>query len=185
MSHANILDPERALLLVVDVQEAFRGAIGDFALVASNIARAVSAFSVLGVDVAVTEQYPKGLGPTAEEVALMLPETARKFEKTAFSAARAAGLAALLSEKSITQVVLCGFEAHVCVSQTAHDLIQHGVQVHLLTDCVASRFAVDRSAGLDKMRAAGAIPSSIETSLFELMRDSRHEKFKSVQALIK
>ena len=71
------------------------------------------------------------------------------------------------------------------MNQTAHDLLAAGHQVHLLTDCVASRYQHDREAGLKKMFASGVVPSSMEMALFEMMRDSRHEKFKDVQSLIK
>ena len=81
--------------------------------------------------------------------------------------------------------MLCGVEAHVCVNQTAHDLLDARYQVHVLTDCVASRFEHDRRAGIDKMLASGVVPSSMETALFEMMRDSRHERFKEIQAIIK
>jgi nicotinamidase-related amidase len=85
----------------------------------------------------------------------------------------------------ITQVVVCGLETHICVNQTAHDLLDLGFDVHLLTDCVASRFEHDKLAGLEKMKASGVIMSSIEMALFELLRDSSHDKFKEIQQLIK
>ena len=185
MPHRNLLDSSKTALVVVDVQEAFRSAIGDFALAASNISRAVRGFSVLEIPVLITEQYPKGLGRTAEEVLLALPEKGEIFEKTAFSAFGSDEFADSLRSKGVRQIALCGFEAHVCVSQTAHDLIENGYEVHLLTDCVASRFDHDKRAGVDKMFAAGVVPSSVETALFELMRDSKHPSFKALQDLIK
>ena len=81
--------------------------------------------------------------------------------------------------------MVCGLEAHVCVNQTAHDLLERGFQVHLLTDCVCSRFEVNKTAGMEKMFTNGVVPSSIEMALFELMRDAKHEHFKEIQALIK
>jgi len=183
MPHANILDASKTALVVVDVQEAFRSAIGDFALVASNISRAVRGFSIIGLPVFVTEQYPEGLGRTAEEVTLALPEDVKIFEKTAFSAY--GSIVESLGSQGINQVVLGGFEAHVCVIQTAHDLINNGFDVHLLTDCVASRFEPDSRAGIRKMFSAGVVPSSVEMALFEIMRDSRHASFKEIQNLIK
>ena len=185
MPHGNILDGSKTALVVVDVQEAFRHAIGDFALAASNVSRAVRAFSVLGIPVLVTEQYPKGLGHTAEEVALAFPGDVRVFEKTAFSALGSAELIESLETGGFRQIVLCGFETHVCVNQTAHDLIDGGYQVHLLTDCVASRFEHDKLAGVEKMLRDGVVPSSVEMALFEIMRDSKHPSFKEIQSLIK
>lgn len=176
---------EDVILLVVDVQEAFRDPIGNFAVVASNIARAVSGFNILGLPIVLTEQYPKGLGPTAEEIRFSLPEDFEPIEKMTFSAFGSADVRIKLEDAGAKQVVLCGVETHVCINQTAHDLIAAGYDVHLLTDCVGSRFDHDKAAGLEKMKAAGVVPSSVEMALFELMGNAGHEKFKEIQALIK
>jgi nicotinamidase-related amidase len=185
MTHPKILDKGTAALVVVDIQEAFRNAIPDFAVVASRASMAVRGFQILGVPVLVTEQYPKGLGPTAEEIKVVLEEGTPVVEKTAFSSCGANEFAAHLERLKTRQVVLCGLETHVCVSQTAHDLLDRGFDVHLLTDCVCSRFEHDKQAGLAKMRSSGVVPSSIEMALFELMRDSKHQQFKEIQELIK
>jgi len=185
MSHPNLLEIKKAALVVVDVQEAFRNAIPDFALVVSRISTAVRGFQTLGVPVIVTEQYPAGLGHTAEEIQLVLTDGHEPIEKTAFSSCGGAGFYGKLEELGVSQIVLCGFETHVCVNQTAHDLLDRGFQTHILCDCVASRFEYNRLAGLAKMSRAGAVESSTEMALFELMRDATHEKFKEIQALIK
>jgi nicotinamidase-related amidase len=185
MPHENVLSDENAVLLIVDVQEAFRDAIGNFSTVASNLARAATGFAMLGLPVIVTEQYPKGLGPTAEEIRFSLADNFDPIEKTAFSAFGAAEVRIRLENRAAKQIVLCGVETHVCVNQTAHDLLKNGYAVYLLTDCVGSRFDHDKAAGLEKMRSSGVVFSSVEMALFELMRDAKHEKFKEVQALIK
>ena len=133
----------------------------------------------------VTEQYPEGLGSTAEEIALALPESAEKFEKTRFSALGAAGLADRLETSGNGSVVVCGLETHICVLQTALGLLEAGFTVHLLTDCVASRFLHDKTAGVQRMISAGVISSSLEMALFEMMEDATHPKFKEIQQLIK
>lgn len=185
MSHPNILKINKTALVVVDIQEAFRSAIPDFALIASRASMAVRGFQILGVPMIVTEQYPKGLGLTAEEIRLSLPDDFATVEKTAFSSCGAASFVGQLEKHGVQQVVLCGLETHVCVSQTAHDLLDRGFQVHILTDCVCSRFEHDKQAGLAKMQSAGVITSSVEMALFELMRDSKHDKFREIQNLIK
>jgi len=185
MPHPNLIDSRSSALVVIDIQEAFRSAVPDFALIASRASVAVRGFQTLGVPVLVTEQYPAGLGRTAEELQLVFDENTAVFEKTAFSSCGASLLVENLGQGEIRQVVLCGLETHVCVNQTAHDLLERGFQVHVMTDCVASRFGHDREAGLGKMLASGAISSSVEMALFELMRDSTHEKFKEIQALIR
>src|SRR5687768_14668849 len=153
MAHKNILESSQAALVVVDVQETFRSVIGDFALIMSRIPMAVRGFQLLGLPVLVTEQYPAGLGRTAEEVMLTLPADFEFIEKRAFSSCGTAGFDERLNSSGVRQVVLCGFEAHVCVNQTAHDLLDRGFDVHVLTDCVGSRFDHDRQAGLSKMMA--------------------------------
>ena len=183
--HRNTIEIDNSLLVVVDVQEAFRTAIPDFAVIVSRIALAIRGFQVLGVPVVVTEQYPKGLGHTAEELALTLTEDTDVIEKSTFSAFGEPSFVSTIEKYEAKQIALCGVEAHVCVNQTAHDLLDAGYDVHLLTDCVASRYEHDKRAGIDKMLGSGAVSSSMEMALFEMMRDSRHEKFKEVQALIK
>lgn len=185
MPHARILDAAKAGLLIIDVQEAFRSVIPDFELLATRVSAAARGFQALGLPVFVTEQFPKGLGSTAEEILLALPDDFRVIEKTAFSSCGAAPLVNDLKRLSISQVVICGLEAHVCVNQTAHDLMDRGFEVHLLTDAVASRFEHDRLAGVQKMTASGVVWSSLEMALFELLKDASHEKFKAIQQLIK
>jgi nicotinamidase-related amidase len=183
--HPRILDKNNAALIVVDVQEAFRDVIKGFKKTAKRVATAVEGFQILGLPVLVTEQYPKGLGKTAEEITKVLHADVQIFEKTAFSSCGAAPFLEGLTSLKVTQAVLCGLETHVCVNQTAHDLLDHGIQVHLLLDAVCSRSKVNKRAGLQKMFSSGVVPSSVEMALFELMRDARHEQFKQIQALIK
>ncbi|MCA1629474.1 MAG: hydrolase [Acidobacteria bacterium] len=183
--HANTLDAERAALVVIDMQESFRNAVPDFSEVAALIAQFAHGAQLLGVPLIVTEQYPKGLGHTAGEIRTVLPPGFEPVEKTAFSSCGAREFLARLDETGARQVLLCGIEAHICVNQTAHDLVARGVQVHLLIDCIAARTEHNRQIGLAKMQQAGALPSSVETALFELMRDAKHEQFRAIQKLIK
>ncbi|HEY9282717.1 MAG TPA: hydrolase [Pyrinomonadaceae bacterium] len=185
MPHENTLDAARAALVVVDMQESFRLAIPDFVEVSRRIATAVTGAQLLHVPVVVTEQYPKGLGRTSAEIRAALAPGAEPVEKTAFSSCGAQEFVARLEQTGAKQVLVCGIEAHICVNQTTHDLLARGYQVHLLTDCVTSRSPRDREAGLSKMRRSGALPSTVELALFELLRDARHEQFKAVQKLIK
>ncbi len=183
--HSNILDPEETTLVVVDFQEAFRNVVADSAGLADRVATVVRGFGILGLPIIVTEQYPKGLGRTITEILDVLPESAEIVEKSTFSSCGAADFLVALNKTGARQVVLCGLETHICVNQTAHDLLDSGFQVHLLTDAVGSRFDRDRRVGIDKIIGSGAVPSSVEMVLFELMRDSTHEHFKAIQALVK
>lgn len=185
MSHPNILDKNKAALVVVDLQEAFRHPINDFAQIASRVSVAVRGFQILNLPIIITEQYSKGLGRTAEEILFLMPPEFEFIEKSSFSSCGASLFLEKLHADGATQIVLCGLEAHVCVNQTAHDLLNENFAVHLLEDCVGSRFSPDKEAALKKLQMSGVVPSSVETALFELMRDAKHEQFKEIQNLIK
>ncbi len=184
MRHPALLEKKRAALAVIDMQEGFRPIIPQFAAIAARIATAVQAASLIDLPVIVTEQYPKGLGPTVPEIAAHLPAGTTPIEKLSFSACGVAEFDLQLRERHAEQVILCGIEAHICVSQTAHDLLQNGYQVHLLTDAVATRLPQNLMPALHRMERAGALLSSVEMALFEMFRAGTPE-FKQLQTLIK
>jgi nicotinamidase-related amidase len=175
------LDRERAALVIVDIQEAFRKAVPGFADVALAAAKLAQGAEAMGVPIIVTEQYPQGLGRTAEELAGHLPDGTEPLEKVRFSAAEAEGF----DLEGRNQALVCGIETHVCVNQTVLDLLDEGVEVHVVADAVASRSDADRELALHKAEAAGAVLTSVETALFELLRGSDAPEFKEVQALVK
>jgi nicotinamidase-related amidase len=173
----SLLARDRAALVVVDVQEGFRP-YDAFAGVAGACAKLVQAARILALPTLVSEQYPKGLGHTAPEVGL---EDERRIEKTVFSAARAEGFDLGGAE----QAIVCGIETHVCVSQTVHDLLADGIEVHVPADAVGSRHRIDYERGLERLERAGAVVSTVEAALFELLERAGTPEFKAVQALIR
>lgn len=173
----SLLSRERAALVVVDVQEAFRP-YASFLPVAAQCAKLVQGARILEVPRVVSEQYPKGLGHTAPELGLAGEPVV---EKTVFSAARAEGF----DLEGRRQAVVCGIETHVCVSQTVHDLLEEGVEVHVPADAVGSRHAVDYERGLERLERAGAVVTTVEAVLFELLERAGTPEFKAVQGLIK
>lgn len=173
-----MLSREEAVLVVVDVQEAFRG-YETFAAVAAASATLVEAARVLDVPTLVTEQYPKGLGHSVPE--LGLPAGARVLEKSVFSAARADGF----TLEGRPQAILCGIEAHVCVAQTALDLLEQEVEVVLPVDAVGSRHPRDYEVGLRRLESAGAVITTVEAVLFELVERAGTPEFKAIQELVK
>jgi nicotinamidase-related amidase len=177
---AGKLDPDRAALVVIDVQEGFRKAIRGFDRVAGAAAALVRGARAIEVPILVTEQYPKGLGRTVSPVAEALPGGLEAIEKVCFSAPEADGF----DLAGRDQVLLCGVETHVCVNQTALDLLDHGVEVHVASDAVGSRFDGDKAVGLEKMERAGAVITSVETALFELVGRAGTPQFKEVQKVI-
>lgn len=185
MPHPKILDQEKTALVIVDFQESFRSPINDFAQIAERISIAVRGMQTLNLPIIIVEQYTKGLGRTAEEILFLMPPEFEFVEKSAFSACGASAFLDKLRATGASQILLCGLEAHICVNQTAHDLLNENFDVHLLYDCVGSRFTADKAAALVKMETSGVVASSVEMALFELMRDSKHEQFKEIQSLIK
>ena len=177
---ARVLDRDRAALVVVDVQEAFRPAVVDFERVAGEVSKLIQGAKILGVPVVASEQYPKGLGKTVPEVAEQLGDV-EPIEKVCFSAAEADNFDLYGRE----QALVCGIESHVCVSQTAHDLLDRGVEVHVAEDAVSSRTRENRDVGLHKMERSGAVITSVETALFELVGVAGTDEFKAVQGLVK
>ena len=174
------LQPDRTALVVVDVQEGFRKAIPDFERVARATATLIEGASIIGVPVVLTEQYPKGLGETAAEVAEHLPEGTDPLEKVVFSAADADGF----DLGGRDQALVCGIETHVCVNQTVLDLLDAGTEVQVAEDAVGSRTEENKRIGLHKMESAGATLTSVETALFELLGRAGTDEFKQVQKLI-
>jgi nicotinamidase-related amidase len=175
------LDCQRATLVVIDVQEAFREAVPAFEAIAGAAATLVRGAGELGIPVIVTEQYPKGLGPTVPEIADHLPAGTTALDKVRFSASEAEGFDLAGRE----QAIVCGIEAHVCVGQTVLDLLEGGTEVHLVADAIASRDAGDAALALRRAERAGATLTSVETVLFELLRGSDAPEFKRVQELVK
>lgn len=171
-----LLRRDGAALVVVDVQEGFRP-YASFQGVAESCAKLLAGARILGLPALVSEQYPKGLGQSAPELGI---EGERRIEKTVFSAARADGF----DLDGRTQAIVCGIETHVCVSQTVHDLLEQGVEVHVPADAVGSRHALDYERGLERLERAGAVVSTVESALFELLERAGTPEFKEVQKLI-
>ncbi len=172
-----MLTAGRTVLVVVDVQDGFRS-YETFDEVAAACGRLVTGAGILTVPIIATEQYPKGLKHTAAEVGL--PDDVTPVEKTVFSACGAEGF----DLAGRDQVLLCGIEAHVCVAQTALDLLDQGVEVHVATDAVGSRHPHDREVGLHRLDRSGAVLTTVEAALLELCRRAGTPEFKAVQKVI-
>ncbi|XP_062512175.1 isochorismatase domain-containing protein 1-like [Corticium candelabrum] len=171
-----------SVFFLCDMQEKFRPMIRYFPEIITVAQRMVQAANILEIPIIATEQYPKGLGSTVSEIDV---STAAVFPKTKFSMVIPEVEDFLTRMKHIQSVVLFGIECHVCVQQTALDLLSKGLDVHVVADGVSSRSLTDRMFALDRMRQCGVFISTSESVLFELLGDSKAGKFKEVQALIK
>src|SRR5260370_40324208 len=158
----------KAALAVIDIQERLLPSIFEADRVVRNTVRLIKGARILGIPVLVTEQYKKGLGATTPAVAAEIAG-AVKMEKIAFSACGAAGFEKALKAKKVTDVILCGIEAHVCVSQTCLDLLDKGFRVFVVVDAMSSRTTDNHFVALERMRDAGAVVVSTELVRFELL----------------
>jgi len=178
------LDPLKTALMVVDVQERMVAAM-DPKLVPRLLNRVralLEGAKALGLRVVVTEQYPKGLGRTVAEVAGALPEGVTPVEKLEFSAAVPGALERLGDRP---QVLLCGMESHVCVFQTARDLLERDFVPYLCAAAILSRTPEDRAVGLERARDLGAVVTTTESALFDLLGKAGTPEFKRVSAAVK
>lgn len=179
--------PESTVLAVVDVQQRLIPAIPDAASLLDRICRLADAAMILGVRRLLTEQYPKGLGPTAPEVAGRMPQA---IEKLSFSCCgNEAFLASLESEEpakkaAIESVVVVGVETHVCILQTALDLLDRGFGVFVPVDAVASRHRIDHDAAIRRLEGSGAVLTTSESILFEWCRSADHPRFQELRKVV-
>lgn len=182
--HERVVDRERSALFVIDLQDSYRGKLYEEKRVAGATARLLQAATILEIPVLVTEQYPERLGSTWAEIAELAPAGAARLAKRRFSAAAEPGVRERLAEWGRDQVVIAGIETHVCVSQTAHDLLAAGLGVHVPRDAVTARFALEDDTGYAKMVGSGVVPTSTEAVLFEWLGDSRAAEFKAIHRLV-
>lgn len=181
MPHPTHLVADETALLVIDVQEKLMVKIPGAAGLVRNIAFLIDGARLLDVPVAATEQYPKGLGPTVPELAQRLPE---RPDKVAFSSCAVPSVLGGFRRQGRSRIVLAGIESHVCVLNTALDLLAAECRVYLAVDALGSRFAIDHETALRRLEKAGAILTTVETALFEMVGGAGHAKFKQVSALV-
>lgn len=179
-----MLDRKESLLLIIDVQERLVNAL-DKDVVVSRTAILAKAAKILEIPTINTQQYSKGLGQTVEAVKQSLAPDAVIFEKSAFSAVKEKGFMEIVKSFNKKQIVLCGIETHVCVHQTAADLIDEGYEVFVVKDACASRGKYEFKQGTERMQENGAKISCLEIVLFEWLRSAKNPYFKEIQALIK
>ena len=182
MKHPTQLSARESALLVVDVQEKLMVKIPGADAIVRNIAFLHDVAALLEVEIIATEQYPRGLGPTVAALAERLPH---RPEKLGFSCCAVPALADGLRAKGRRQVVLVGIESHVCVLNTALDLLAQGFQVYLAVDAMGSRYAIDHETALRRLECANAILTTVETCAFEWMGGANHPQFKAVSALVR
>lgn len=179
------LDPDQAVLVVIDVQERLVPAMKDkiAGKIKGNIALLLEGAKQLGIPVITTEQYPRGLGHTVADLAEVCGETV--IEKVSFGCCGEPKFNEALKATGRKQVLVTGMEAHVCVYQTVLGLLEDGYAVHLVRDAICSRSKENYQAGVENAAAAGAVVSTTEMALFQMLKEAGTPEFKAIAKLIK
>ncbi|MCX6360573.1 MAG: isochorismatase family protein [Armatimonadetes bacterium] len=183
--HPQILLPETTFLLVIDVQPSLMAAVAGGEAVAGNCAQLMDAARILGVPTVVTVQNRDKLGEPVAQVAERMLAGASALNKMTFSCMGDDAIHKAVRALGRRQALVCGVEAHVCVCQTALDLLASGAQVHVAADAVSSRLEANRLAALDRMRAAGVVISTVETAIYEMLERAGTDPFRQVLRLVR
>lgn len=182
IASSQLMSRANTALVVVDIQEKLMPLIHGSKRVLLQSGLLIDAAKILGVPTLVTEQYPKGLGPTVPELAEKLPTA---IDKLVFSCCGESRFVEALGRTGVEQVLLCGIEAHVCIQQTALELLANGYRVLVAADAVGSRTAMDRHWGLSRLMQSGVTVTTAESAVFEWTRQSGTPEFKQVSDRIK
>jgi len=180
--NAALCDQQKSVLVAVDLQERLLAAMPAMDAVLQRSALLLHAARLLDVPLLSTTQYARGLGAIHPKLLEAIPAP---IDKTGFSCVRAPEFAAQLEVLRRPQVVLCGVEAHVCILQTAMDLLARGMTLFIVEDAVASRDPLNKRNALCRLRAAGAWITNSESVIFEWLRDARHDHFKALSGLLR
>ncbi|MCX6278771.1 MAG: hydrolase [Bacteroidetes bacterium] len=178
------INPNNVACLVIDFQERIFPAIHEHEKLSRTVPILLEGLKTLEIPIFVTEQYVKGLGQTVPEIARSI-EGINRIEKSSFSCCDEPRFMLELANSGKDNVIVCGIESHVCVLQTVIDLKQHGYHPIVVEDCISSRKENDKKIALLRMQQEGAIITTYEAILFELLRRSGGETFKAISKLVK
>lgn len=178
------LDREKVGLLIVDVQEKLFPKMERIDDLYRCMKKTVKGFQMMHLPIIVSEQYPEGLGQTIPQLRSLLSDQCPSISKTTFSCLADDECSKVILNQPVSQWVIIGIEAHVCVLQTARDLVNAGKEVVVVNDAIGSRSIYDFSSAIAELRDCGARVSSTETVLFELVRDSKDPDFKKISRLV-
>jgi len=179
-----MLKIENTTLLIIDIQGNLAHLMHGKELLFKNVQKLIKGIQILGIPILWVEQNPQGLGPTIPEIADILSNI-QPISKMSFSSCRNDDFLQALNALNRKQVLVTGIEAHVCVYQTAADIVDIGYEVQVVTDAVSSRNVENKEIGLQRMRDSGVSLTSVETALFELLKVAEGEPFKEILKIVK
>jgi len=185
--HPHVLRREDTLLVVVDMQEPFLRGIHDRERLIGNVRLLIEAAAVMQVPVIPTVQYAERMGGVVPEIMQAFPDFSAcvSVDKMCFSCAGADGFLEGIASFGRRQILLCGVETHICVSQTALDLASQGYQVHVAADAISARSLEKHKLGMERMRDSAVLPCAAEAAVYEMLREAGTPEFKAVLALVK
>lgn len=169
--------------LVIDIQERLLPHMDQREALLKKCTTLLKGLRVLGIPLMITEQYPKGLGPTVREISDVISEGV--IEKISFSCCDEPAVLKSLVLQGRETLIICGIEAHVCILQTVVDLIAAGYRTVVVEDCISSRNPVDKQVAVERMHSEGAVITTCESILFELARMAGTDEFKAISRLVK
>jgi len=177
---------DNGILMVVDIQDRLLSAMPevDKITIVKSVKTLLQSADLLSVPVIVTEQYPKGLGATNSTITEHLPSNTSVIEKTKFSASQVEKVGQLLQKSGRQQIYLAGMESHICITQTAIDLLSRGYQVFVLEDAICSRNSLNHQNAVSRLRQAGVIITNVESLVFEWLKDAQHPHFRTISKWI-
>jgi nicotinamidase-related amidase len=184
MNVSRALDAANTILLLIDFQERLFPVMHDKEKLLKNVIKLVKGARVLEIPIILTEQYPKGLGPTIPEIKELIPDV-KPVEKVCFSCTDEAAFSQALKASKRQQVLIAGIESHICVYQTAMALAREGYEVQVVSDCVASRDPENKMTALTRFQLASIPPTTTEMALFELLKIAQGDKFKQISSIVK
>jgi nicotinamidase-related amidase len=179
-----MLQADSAVLLIIDIQEKLFRVMHKKEELADNLQKLIKGIQVLGIPVIITEQYPRGLGSTIPEISHLLPES-KPLPKVCFSCCTDEGFLQEFKKLNRKQILIAGIESHICVYQTAADLLAAGYEVYAVSDVISSRTEQNRDIGLKMMTQLGVKLTGTEAVLFELLKVAKGEKFKAISQIVR
>lgn len=180
----NTINADNCLIIVIDVQEKLVNMLNNGEKLVCEAEKIVKAADILNIPIIITEQYPKGLGSTRVEIK-SCANSAKYFEKSSFSVMNETGISEAVAESNKKQIVLFGIETHICVLQSAMDLLKSDYEVFVVKNASASRNDDDNETALRRLIHSGVQVITTEMAVFELLKSSKNPKFKEIQSLIK
>ena len=180
----SLMNREDCIFIAIDYQEKLMPAMSGKEELENKVCRLAEGMKALGIPHIVTQQYTKGIGETIPSVAEAIGEFT-PIDKTSFSCMNNEAFCAQLEEAGRKTAIICGIEAHICLQQTVLQLLEEGYRVYVPVDCISSRSEMDKLISITRMGEAGAVMTTYEAILYELLRDSKAPEFKAISKIVK